>query len=50
MPLGTRILLAFLILVVDLAFFAIPLGALFISYVMIWRPPWFKEWISRLYG
>lgn len=44
-----RLLLAILILVVDSLIFILPLGALFLAYVIIFRPPWFKEWIHRLY-
>lgn len=48
--LGGRLLLALLILVADGLLFIVPLGALFIAYVMITRPRWVKEWIDRLYG
>ena len=47
--LGGRILLALLILIFDAAIFFIPLGAFFIVYVILARPPWSKEWVERLY-
>jgi hypothetical protein len=49
-PFWARVLIALLILIVDTLFFIAPLAALFAGYVLIFRPPWFKEWVDRLYA
>jgi hypothetical protein len=46
---GERVLLAVILVVVDLVAFALPLTALLAAYVILARPPWFKEWVRRLY-
>ena len=43
-----RILLCIGILLVDLAVFALPLTALFLIYILIINPPWFKDFLNRL--
>jgi hypothetical protein len=43
-----RILLSVGILLVDLAVFALPLTALFLIYILIWNPPWFRNFLDRL--
>ncbi len=45
-----RYLLAVLIVVVDLALFALPLTGLAIAYVLIARPPQFRDWVDELYS
>lgn len=45
-----RLLLALLVLMTDALFFIVPLAALFLAYVIIARPSWFKEWVNQLYG
>ncbi len=45
-----RYLLALLIVVVDLLVFAIPLTAIVLAYILIARPPAFKEWVSKVYS
>lgn len=49
MHLAERLIWAVLIVVVDAAAFAVPLAALLIAYVLLARPPWFREWVGRLY-
>ncbi|RKT45438.1 hypothetical protein [Thiocapsa rosea] len=49
MRLAHRLVLALLIVVVDTAAFAVPLAALLLAYVLLARPPWFLNWVDRLY-
>ena len=44
-----RILLAVTILVTDAVFFVVPLAGLVAAYVIVARPPWFRDWTARLY-
>ena len=46
--LAERLIWALLIVVVDVAAFAVPLAALLIAYVLLARPAWFREWVGRL--
>jgi hypothetical protein len=48
MTMTRRILLCIGILLVDLAVFALPLTALFLIYILIANPPWFREFLNRL--
>jgi hypothetical protein len=50
MTTGHRIAVAFAIVVLDLAFFALPLTGLFAAYLILARPRWFRSWIEDLYG
>jgi hypothetical protein len=43
-----RVLLAALILVVDLAIFFFPVSAVFLAYILIANPPWFRDFVNRL--
>ena len=43
MRLAERLIWALLIVVVDVAAFAVPLAALLIAYVLLARPAWFRE-------
>lgn len=38
-----RVVLAVAIVLVDLVLFAVPLTAFFAAYVIVARPPWFRE-------
>jgi hypothetical protein len=38
-----------LIVVVDTAAFAVPLAALLLAYVLLARPPWFRDWVEQFY-
>ncbi|RKT47012.1 hypothetical protein BDD21_4560 [Thiocapsa rosea] len=49
MRLAHRLVLALLIVVVDTAAFAVPLAALLLAYVLLARPPWFRDWVDRLH-
>ncbi len=44
-----RVLLAVALVAVDVVLFAVPLTAIGAAYVLIARPPWFRDWVSRLY-
>jgi hypothetical protein len=44
-----RVVLALVIVVVDLVLFAVPLSACVAAYVIVARPPWFRDWVRRLY-
>jgi len=45
-----RALLAVTILLLDLVVFFLPLTGLAAAYLLLARPPWFKEWVLRLYA
>ena len=45
-----RILLAVALIAIDLLVFFLPLTGLLVAYVLVVRPPWFKRWITTLYG
>jgi hypothetical protein len=48
MSLINRILLAAAVLLLDLVFFFLPLTAVFFAYIIIFNPPWFREFINHL--
>ncbi len=50
MTTGDRIVLAATLVLVDLVLFAVPATALLAAYVILARPPWFRDWVGRLYG
>jgi hypothetical protein len=50
MGMTQRVLLAAGILIVDLALFFIPLSALLLAWVIIFNPPWVREFINKLDG
>ena len=50
MRLADRLVWALLIVIVDAAAFVVPLAALLLAYVLIARPPWFRDWVAELYG
>jgi hypothetical protein len=43
-----RLLLSVGILLVDLLVFFLPLTALFLIYILMVNPPWFREFLNRL--
>ncbi len=49
MRLSHRLVLALLIVLLDTAVFLIPLAAVLIAYILLARPPWFRDWVDRLY-
>ncbi len=48
MTMTKRTLLCIGILLVDLSVFALPLTALFLIYILIVNPPWFRDFLNRL--
>jgi len=48
MKMSLRIIIAVLILALDLAVFFLPLTAFFLAYVLIFNPPWFRDFIDNL--
>lgn len=45
-----RWLLAIALVVIDVAIFVVPLTGLFAAYILLARPPWFKNWVDQLYS
>ena len=43
-----RVLICLGILAVDLLIFFLPLTALFLAYIIMFNPPWFREFLDRL--
>ena len=50
MTMTQRVLLAVVIVLVDLVAFFLPLSAIFLAYVFVFNPPWFRDLINRLEG
>jgi hypothetical protein len=48
MNMANRILLSIAILLVDLGVFFLPLTAFFLIYILVFNPPWFREFLDRL--
>ncbi|MBW1910711.1 MAG: hypothetical protein JRJ11_14425 [Deltaproteobacteria bacterium] len=48
MKMTKRIILATGILVVDLFVFYLPLTALFLIYILIFNPPWFRDFLNNI--
>jgi len=48
MKMAHRVLLALGVIAVDLAVFFLPLSALFLAYIFIYNPPWFRDLINSL--
>jgi hypothetical protein len=49
MSFTARIALASAIVIFDLVVFILPLGAVLLAYVLLFRPAWFPVWVERLY-
>ena len=45
-----RWLFAVALVLADIVAVFVPLTALLAAYVLITRPPWFREWAERLYS
>jgi hypothetical protein len=45
-----RIVLAVVIVVLDVAVFVVPITGLLAAWVLLARPPWFRQWVEKLYG
>ncbi len=43
-----RVLLALGVVALDLAVFFVPLTAIFMAYILIHNPPWFREFLNTL--
>jgi hypothetical protein len=43
-----RVLLALGVIALDLLVFFLPLTAVFLAYILIYNPPWFREFLSTL--
>jgi len=43
-----RILVALGIILLDLIVFFLPLAAIFLAYVVVYNPPWAKDFLERL--
>jgi hypothetical protein len=43
-----RLLLALGVILVDLVIFFVPLTSFFLAYVIIYNPPWVKDFLARL--
>jgi len=50
MNMSKRILLCLGILIIDLCIFFLPLTALFLIYILLYNPPWFREFLNNLDG
>ena len=48
MSFAYRVIIAALILAVDLLFFFFPLTAVFLVYIIIFNPPWFRQFLNDL--
>ena len=47
MSLNQRILIAVLVLLADLVIFFFPLTAVFLAYILIFNPPWFRDFLNQ---
>ena len=48
MIMRNRILIGIGILLVDLIVFFLPLTAVFLAYIVIFNPPWFRKFLNNL--
>ena len=48
MEMSKRMLLCLGILAIDLLIFFLPLTALFLIYILLYNPPWFREFLNNL--
>ena len=48
MDMSKRILLCLGILAIDLLIFFLPLTALFLIYIILYNPPWFRDFLNNL--
>lgn len=47
MSLNQRIILAVVVLLADLVIFFFPLTAVFLAYILIFNPPWFRDFLNQ---
>ena len=50
MPLSQRILVAAVVVLVDLVIFFFPVSAVFLAYILIANPTWFREFLDHSTG
>ena len=43
-----RILICIGIVLLDLIVFFLPLGALFLAYILLVNPPWFRQYLQKI--
>jgi hypothetical protein len=48
MSMAHRVLISVAILAIDLAVFFLPLTALFLIYILLANPPWFRDFLENL--
>lgn len=48
MSMINRVLLALGVVALDLVVFVVPLTALFLAYILVYNPPWFREFLNNL--
>jgi len=48
MSYGQRILLSVGIILIDLIIFFLPLTALFLVYIILYNPQWFKDFLQKM--
>jgi len=48
MSMTNRVLLALGVVALDLAVFFVPLTAVFMAYVLVYNPRWFREFLDTL--
>lgn len=47
MPMKYRLVLAVAVVLLDVLVFFLPLGAVFLGYIFIVNPPWFRQFLER---
>ena len=50
MKTSERVIIAAAIFLFDLVVFFLPVAAIIIAYVLIMKPPWFPQWVERVYA
>jgi hypothetical protein len=43
-----RILISIGIVLLDLIVFFLPMGALFLAYIILVNPPWFRQYLQKI--
>ena len=44
-----RLTLALAVVLIDAALFVVPVAGIVVAYVIVARPPWFRDWVTALY-
>lgn len=47
MGMAARVLLAVGLVLLDTLLFFLPLGALFLGYILVFNPSWFRDFLNR---